>query len=74
MRRVFDHIGGPGGGPAPPGPLWAAVLGRAAPFVDAVANGAPDPRADRVPAVLVADQSKASERVSWAWLCEVLRR
>ena len=70
IRKAFQNLGSahqePAGGP--PGPLWEHVLGPAggacARLTDNVVEGGLRTRA----AVVAADQSKAFERLSHAWL------
>ena len=52
--------------------LWLDILGEAAGPCDAVCGGCHDPALARMPAATLADQSKAFERLSVAWLVKVL--
>ena len=61
-------------GPRTPlGPLWDTVLGPLAAPLAAIVDEAEDPALIGQAAVVFADQDKAFERMSWAWLCSVLR-
>ena len=62
INPVFDH-----------GPLWQALLGPAAEACDNLCRQAADPDLDCIPAAVLADQSKAFERLSLPWLVRVLR-
>ena len=73
ISRVFAHLGGSGERiqqPTEPR-LWEAVLGSAS-GIGAVHDDLRDHELDACPAVILADQSKAFERVSIPWLIAVL--
>ena len=53
---------------------WDEFLGEAGPALAAYVASFPDEGVACVPAVILEDQSKAFERLSHAWLVEVLRR
>ena len=74
IRQVYRHLEGVG--PDPPAPdlqLWRAVLGPAADTATELADAAHDEAIAHCPAALFADQSKAFERLSHAWLDRVLQ-
>ena len=55
----------------PDGDLWGAVLGPAEPGVAALCDGAGFEGIQDCPAVTLADQEKAFERISYEWLAAV---
>ena len=53
---------------------WNGLLGEVGPSLWEFASTFADPRLADIPAVVFEDQSKAFERMSHAWIVEVLRR
>eukprot|EP00972_Heterocapsa_arctica_P010313 1515321-Heterocapsa_arctica.AAC.1 len=73
ITRAYEHLAGAGPrGLGSIGPLWADVLGEAASAVEAFCASLSNDAVDRCPAVVLADQSKAFERMGLAWLRLVL--
>eukprot|EP00972_Heterocapsa_arctica_P067689 9992918-Heterocapsa_arctica.AAC.1 len=73
IARAYEHLAGAiprGSGSI--GPLWTDVLGEAAKAIEACCQAMANPEIDGCPAVLLADQSKAFERMGIAWLKLVL--
>ena len=74
IRRVFDHLES---GPAPPRPggdLWRDIFGDLADTMEAFVAKVPECGLSQEPAVFLADQNKAFERIALAWVDAVLRR
>eukprot|EP00969_Alexandrium_andersonii_P238050 10507312-Alexandrium_andersonii.AAC.1 len=72
---VFGHLGSHPGPrwrelPEQPPPIWLAVFEEAAQPLWRLVRAADTATLRHVRAVLFADQSKAFERVGYAWLCE----
>ena len=75
IRDALRHLGSGRQVPscqAPQGDLWDLVLGEAAPHVLRILNHLHASALDPCPALVLADQSKAFERVSHAWQWHVL--
>ena len=73
ISGAFEHLGGfdelvHG----PRGALWCGVLGEAVEGAEATCAHAGSAGLRACPAVVLADQSKAFERMSMAWLCKVM--
>ena len=73
ITGAFEHLGGfdePAHSPA--GPLWRGVLGDAAEGAEAACARARKSSLRACPAMVLADQSKAFERMGMAWLRKVM--
>ena len=74
ISGAFEHLGGfdePGCHPR--GALWSGVLGEAAEGAEAACAQADRAGLRTCPAVVLADQSKAFERMGMAWLRKVMQ-
>ena len=75
VSQVFAHLSRPDATPTEGDRrLWHAVLGPAATAADLLAQRSQSADIAQCPAIVFADQSKAFERISHAWLHDILVR
>ena len=73
ISSAFEHLAGYDEPVhAPRGALWRGVLGEATEGVEAACARADEPGLRRCPGVVLADQSKAFERLGMVWLRKVM--